>query len=368
MDASKKVFLVVALSEYKQLLDKYSLHLKKNSEEDERRRRILISTILRSRQQVILKTGTAWEEMQNMDERTFSRHFRVSKPQFEYLAMKLQVSGLEKEHCQGLAPVPVTKKVLMFLWYMSNQSSFKEMSETFEVSQSTAHRVISEVLNTVCTLGPTFVSWPDACEKAASAAAFHRLCGLRDVIGAIDGCHIRVQRPPVRGGDYMNCKSYYSVLLQGIVDDRGRFLDIFAGPPGRVDDTTMLRASSFYDGWQEKMGEYRLLGDGAYTGHGFPFVVSPRSESENLTEADELRNCRIGRGMAVAEEAFGRLKCKWRRLRDLRNTRIDAVVMTVMAACFLHNMCNGTLEICQEHPQGCPRQGDENEEIICLTV
>ncbi|KAL2096949.1 hypothetical protein ACEWY4_006156 [Coilia grayii] len=103
----------------------------------------------------------------------------------------------------------------------------------------------------------------DPCEKRMSSAVFQRISGLDRIIGAIDGCHIRLQRPPIRGGDYMNWKCYYFVLLQGIVNDEGRFIDIFAGPPGRVHDARMLRGSAFYDNWQEKMEGYRLLGDSA---------------------------------------------------------------------------------------------------------
>ncbi|XP_061085078.1 uncharacterized protein LOC133118834 [Conger conger] len=260
-----------------------------------------------------------------MDDYTFARHFHVTKPQFEYLQMKLQENGIKKEHSQGLPPVPVTKKVLMFLWYMANQNSFREISDKFDVSQSSAHRIILEVLHIMSTMGQTFISWPNTCEKAASAAAFHRLCGLSGIIGAIDGCHIRVQRPHIRGGDYMNRKSFYSVLLQGIVDERGRFIDIFAGPPGRVHDARMLRASNFYAAWEEKMGEYSLLGDSGYIGQAFPFVITPKRDNGALSEADQLQNSKISRGRVIIEQAFGRMKCKWRRLRDLQNTRIDAV-------------------------------------------
>ncbi|KAJ8275867.1 hypothetical protein COCON_G00076190 [Conger conger] len=203
MDASRKTFVVLALSEYRELMHQYEVHLK-NIEEDRRHRRLLISALLRAKQRAILKTGTEWEVMLNMDDYTFARHFRVTKPQFEYLQMKLQENGIKKEHSQGLPPVPVTKKVLMFLWYMANQNSFREISDRFDVSQSSAHRIILEVLHIMSTMGQTFISWPNTCEKAASAAAFHRLCGLSGlsgIIGAIDGCHIRVQRPHIRGGD-----------------------------------------------------------------------------------------------------------------------------------------------------------------------
>ncbi|KAM3866921.1 putative nuclease HARBI1 [Diretmus argenteus] len=359
MDARKNAVVVLALSEYRKLEQSTELHLN-NIAEEEKKRRVLISIILRERNQIILVSGAEWEVMLNMDDDTFARHFRVTKPQFEYLLMKLQDNGIQSEHLQGLPPVPVTKKVLMFLWYMANQNSFREMSDKFDVSQSSAHRIIMEVLNTICTMGSTFISWPNACEKAASAAAFHRLCGLDGVIGAIDGCHIRVQRPPIRGGDYMNCKSFYSILLQGIVDERGRFIDIFAGPPGRVHDARMLRASRFYSTWQEKMGECSLLGDSAYSEQAFPFVITPKRDNGALTEAEQRMNVNISCGRVVVEQAFGRMKCKWRRLRDLQNTRVDVMVMIVMAACFLHNMSVGASEVCQEHPGGCPRQGDEN--------
>lgn len=81
----------------------------------------------------------------------------------------------------------------MFLWYMANKNSFREMSDEFVVSQSSP-KIILELLSTISMMGPTFIYWPNACEKAATDAGFHRLCGISDVIGGIDGCHIRLQR------------------------------------------------------------------------------------------------------------------------------------------------------------------------------
>uniref|UniRef100_A0A8C6MEF6 DDE Tnp4 domain-containing protein n=1 Tax=Nothobranchius furzeri TaxID=105023 RepID=A0A8C6MEF6_NOTFU len=304
--------------------------------------------LLQRMKRLILKTGTEWEVLLYMDENTFARHFRVTRPQFEYLTMKLHENGVGREHHQGLLPVPVTKKVLMFLWYMANQNSFREMSDKFDVSQSAAHQIIVDVLKILCTLGSNFVSWPNACEKATSALAFQRLCGT-GVIGAIEGCHIKEQKLPVQGVDYMNRMSFLSVLLQGIVDDRGRFLDICAGPPGRVHDARMLRASPFFESWQEKMAGYSLLGDCAYIRRDFPFVVTPRRNNGTLTCEEQLQSNKISCGRVVVEQAFGQIKCMWRRLRDLQNTSIKTVVMIIMAACFLHNMT--IADLCQLHPR-----------------
>ncbi|XP_061572243.1 uncharacterized protein LOC133425412 [Cololabis saira] len=351
--------VALALSEYRQLVNMQVIHLRNREEDDRRRRRVLISSLLCSRQRA--STGAECEMMLNADDGAFAQHFRVTRTQFEFLLNKLQASGLKEQHKRGLAPVPVTKKVLMFLWYMSTSSSFRAISEKFGVSQSSAHRITLEVLNLISSIRPTFISWPGKSKKSASAAAFSRLCGLGDVIGAIDGCHIRVQKPPIRGGDYKNCHSFYSVLLQAVVDDRGRFIDVFAGTPGGVQDARMLESSTFYTSWKKKMGDYSLLGDEAYAGHGFPFIIAPKRDNGAPGEEEQLHNSQIGRGRAVVERALGRMKCRWRRLQDLQHTRVDAMVMTITAGCVLHNMCLGDSESCQEHPQGCPRQEDGNQ-------
>ncbi|XP_013886551.1 uncharacterized protein LOC106534454 [Austrofundulus limnaeus] len=356
MDARKKACVVVALSEFIKLQNRFLLHLKNVSEEDERRRRLLM--ILLEREQIFTEPGGRWEEMPNADPSAFVRHFRLTKTQFFYLLMQLQVNGLK----EGPAPpVSVAKKVLMFLWFMANQGDFSDMSDKFAVPPPSAYGIISEVLKVISTMGRTFVSWPSDGQRASSAAAFLRLSGLGGVIGAIDGCHIRMRRPAVRGGDYINHRSFYSILLQAVVDEGGRFTDIFAGPPGRVRDERMLRESTFYAAWREKMGDYRLLGDAAYAGEDFPFILATKADDEALTEADRQQNAQIRRGREVVERAFGRLKCRWRRLRDLQSVRLDVAVMTVLAACFLHNLSDGTSESCWEHPEGCPRLDDHNE-------
>ncbi|XP_053177218.1 putative nuclease HARBI1 [Scomber japonicus] len=295
-----------------------------------------------------------------MDEHTFRRHLRVTWAQFDFLLQKLK-QHIQKVHVGGRPEVPLHQKLAMFLWYIGNQNSFRELSDKFNVSQSTAHHVILEILCILCSQTSSFISWPKEFEKATSAAAFARICGINDIMGAIDGCHIKIQRPIIRGGDYLNRKGFYSVLLQGIVNEKGKFEDIFVGPPGRVHDARMLRSSTFYSTWEEKMGEYQLLGDSAYCGNAYPFVMTPKRDNGALSAEEEARNLQISRGRVIVEQTFGRMKCRWRRVRDLQNTWLDIVVMIIASACILHNLCADPTDVCEQHPLGCPRRGDENE-------
>ena len=43
-----------------------------------------------------------------------------------------------------------------------------------------------------------------------------------------------ILRPRHHGIDYMNGKGYYFILLQGICDDWGKFIDVFVSPPENV--------------------------------------------------------------------------------------------------------------------------------------
>ena len=299
--------------------------------------------------------------MFEMDDATFKRHMRLTRGQFETLNRRLGEMGLAEAPPEfgGADRIPLEIKTAMFLWYMGNQNSYRELSDKFDVSISRAHDIISKVLIKVCDMAGEYITWPTDAEKQVSSAVFQRTSSRPRIIGAIDGCHIRILRPRYHGIDYMNRKGYYSVLLQGICDDRGKFIDVFVGPPGRVHDSRMLRESDFYGNWQGKMGTYRLLGDSAYISNAYSaFILTPKRNNGALTPADVQANNEISRGRVIIENTFGRMKCRFRRVRELQNYNILTIVRIILAACILHNMC--MVEECEEHPFGCPRQGDDN--------
>lgn len=84
-------------------------------------------------------------------------------------------------------------------------------------------------------------------------------------VGAIDGCHVRIKPPAGPDGQwYKNRKLFASILLQGICDHKGAFLDVFVGYPGSVHDTRVLKNSSIYKQAKYPPQSFFLLGDGGY--------------------------------------------------------------------------------------------------------
>lgn len=265
--------------------------------------------------------------------------------------------------------VSTERKTLMFLWYMANQNSFREIADKFNVTKSKAHGCIVELLERVCNLSSRFIQWPSPQEQEQSAQFFQRRAQCPHAIGAIDGCHIRIQRPHhVSASSYLNRKGYYSILLQGICDSAGKLMDVFIGIPGCVHDARMLRLSDFYGRWENQLQGHTLLGDSAYISRDFQnFIQTPLRDNGQLTDVERLRNAALSSGRVIIENAFGRLKCQFRRLRDIQNARLDICVKIILSACTLYNFCilQHAEAPCEDHPNGiCPRINDDNDDAV----
>ncbi|CAL8363134.1 unnamed protein product [Boreogadus saida] len=139
-----------------------------------------------------------------MDDSTFQRHLRLTKPQFHFFLDKLEI----------LRPQNVDmKKVIMFLWYLSNQNSFRELSDKFD--KFAAHNAIVEMLDTTCELASTFIIWPSECEKRGNAVVFHRKCGIHNILGKEGSCqHHRSHAPGCSRGRAMHHREGKAVIGQ----------------------------------------------------------------------------------------------------------------------------------------------------------
>ncbi|KAF7998577.1 hypothetical protein HCN44_010985 [Aphidius gifuensis] len=104
-----------------------------------------------------------------------------------------------------------------------------------------------------------------------------QLQDIPDVIGSIDGCHIRIRRPIENQREsYFNKKRYSSILLQGVVNIQRMFTDVHIGEPGSMHGARVLRRSPVYEvaqGDPDFFQGFYLLGDSAYPY--LPWLVTP---------------------------------------------------------------------------------------------
>ena len=145
---------------------------------------------------------------------------------------------------------------------------------------STICNLVREVMDVLWqTLCPLHMAIPSEEKLFDIAQDFYSLWDLPHCIGAIDGSHIEIKKPPGSVSLYRNYKNFFSIVLQAVVDARCKFLVIDVGGYGHQLDTTTFRNSTFYTALHDnsikipqddELPNFRIIlpyffiGDGAY--------------------------------------------------------------------------------------------------------
>ena len=138
--------------------------------------------------------------------------------------------------------------------------------------------------------------------------------------------------------------------MQAVVDYRGWFMDAYIGWPGKVHDARVLVNSSLYrkamsgtllPDWKRTISGVQvplvILGDPAYPA--LPWLMKPYPETARITAEERRFNYRQSRARMTVENAFGRLKGRWRCLLKRMDCHLSNVPNIVASCVVLHNMC-----------------------------
>jgi len=88
------------------------------------------------------------------------------------------------------------------------------VGELLGIDQSTASRTISRVTKALVRQMPKWVKLPTQREADATKAAFYHMAGFPNVIGCIDGTHVRILAPIDNEHEFVNRKNYHSINVQ----------------------------------------------------------------------------------------------------------------------------------------------------------
>ena len=137
------------------------------------------------------------------------------------------------------------------LYRLAHNCKPEQVKEHFGIGYGTVYkytRLVCKAINT--KLKPKHITLPRSSEDVLRAMQeFERLSTLPCIVGAIDGSHIRLAAKPQKKwgpADYWCRHDCYSIVLQGLVNAQGRFIDIAVWSPGRNHDSTVLRGSSLW--------------------------------------------------------------------------------------------------------------------------
>ena len=118
----------------------------------------------------------------------------------------------------------------------------------FNVGKSTAIEAVQDVVNGLYELRDEYIKFPETlAEVNASIGTFADLTDLPNVVGAIDGSHVRIKAPVNSAPDYFSRYQQHDFIIQAIVNGKKIFIDFACGFPGSMHDARVLRRSTVFE-------------------------------------------------------------------------------------------------------------------------
>ncbi|KAH7944383.1 hypothetical protein HPB52_018863 [Rhipicephalus sanguineus] len=162
-----------------------------NSEDD-----TIIATIQEHRRERPKVDNFVADVVASFDDEEFRRHFRLSRSTCELLTRQFAASPpYPKNHSHGGTPQKSAEEhILAFLWYAGNKATFRSVAQLFGMSE--IHEVVDRVADFLEAVAPKYLKMPlREEEKQQTSVCFEAIAGFPNVLGAMDGTHIRTRCP-----------------------------------------------------------------------------------------------------------------------------------------------------------------------------
>lgn len=272
-------------------------------------------------------------------------NFRVSKQTFLYICERL-FHILKPQENAFMPTLSVEKIVAVALFKLASCAEYRTVGISFGIHKSTVKKCLYRVCDAICkVLMSEEIRMPDEQEAQVLSRKFERKCKFLSVIGCIDGSHIPVTAPAEGKRDFLNRKGWASLVLQGVVDVNYLFRDISIKYPGSSHDALVFKNSFIFRNNPRLIPQNTvningmaissmLIGDPAYPL--LPWLIKGYSPPRSPEESSF--NTYISSARIVVENAFGRLKGRFRCLTKRLDVHHSFIPTLVGACCVLHNL------------------------------
>ncbi|KAL1457222.1 hypothetical protein MTO96_043572 [Rhipicephalus appendiculatus] len=294
---------------------------------------------------------TRWfeETVPLLGEKFFKRAFRVTPATFRYIVETVRPL-LERQNTNMREAIALDKRVAIGLYRLCSSAEERSIAELFAVGRSTVNEAYRELCEAVIhTMEARWVNMPTVSSMAEHIREFTAVLGFPQAIGALDGCHFPVSPPKENATDYRNYKGWYSMILLALVDHKYMFRYINVGSPGRCHDSYVYQRSQLAGAVQGPLFRQPLLTISGTAvpplilcDQAFPLtgnLLKPFSHRAQLSNEQRLFNYNLSKARRIVENAFGRLKARFRFIMKRMECEIDNCRLAIRACCVLNNVC-----------------------------
>ncbi|XP_071138421.1 uncharacterized protein [Mytilus edulis] len=122
--------------------------------------------------------------------------FRMSRPVFQQLVDYLKdVPELNTDGPGGIEAIPVDTKIMITLWYLGSLETINKIADRFGIGEASVIDCRNSVILSILKyLKHKFIRWPNQQKMQTEAQAFAQRNGFQDIVGAVNGTHIQINK------------------------------------------------------------------------------------------------------------------------------------------------------------------------------
>lgn len=160
----------------------------------------------------------------------------MSPERFDHLAGMIRDKITKKRHIRE--PISPEERLAVTLRYLATGDSQHSLWFLFKLGRSTVNGIINEVWEELWNALSHYVKPPTSVNDWKNISDdFSQLWNMPHCLGALDGKHVAIRKPPSSSSLWYNYKGFFSMVLLGICDAQYCFTHVDVGEYGSNNDS-----------------------------------------------------------------------------------------------------------------------------------